>query len=36
MTDYDIDDDPDCGCETCQSPWGAQVIPLLARAARSR
>ena len=36
MTDYDTDDDTDCGCETCGTPWGAQVLPLLARAARSR
>ena len=32
MTDYDADDDQGCGCETCMTPWGAQVLPLLALA----
>jgi len=34
MTDYDADDDHDCGCETCNTPWGAQVLPLLVLAAQ--
>ena len=29
VNDYDKDDDPHCGCETCNTPWGAQVLPLL-------
>jgi hypothetical protein len=35
VNDYDKDDEPGCGCETCTSPWGAEVMPLLARAART-
>ena len=34
MTDYDADDDQDCGCETCNTPWGDQVLPLLVLAAQ--
>lgn len=34
VNDYDKDDEPGCGCETCTSPWGAQVLPLLVLAAR--
>ena len=34
MTDYDADDDQDCGCETCNTPWGAQALPLLVLAAQ--
>lgn len=30
ITAYDICDDQDCGCETCQTPWGTEV-PLKAR-----
>lgn len=30
LTAYDIWDDADCGCETCQTPWGTE--PLLVSA----
>ena len=35
VNDYDKDDETGCGCETCTSPWGAEALPLLLRAARS-
>ena len=35
VNDYDKDDNPDCGCENCTSPLGAEVLPLLLRAARA-
>ncbi len=28
VNDYDKDDNPHCGCETCLTPWGAEVLPL--------
>ena len=36
VNDYDKDDDTDCGCETCTSSWGDQVLPLLVLAAQPR
>jgi hypothetical protein len=36
VNDYDKDDDPHCGCETCNTPWGAQVLPLLVLAGRAQ
>jgi hypothetical protein len=28
LTAYDAFDDPDCGCETCTTPWGLE-FPLV-------
>lgn len=28
LTAYDICDDTDCGCETCQTPWGTEIPTL--------
>lgn len=35
VNDYDKDDDTDdCGCETCNTAWGDQALPLLVLAAQ--
>ena len=36
VNDYDKDDDTDCGCETCNTPWGDQALPLLMLAGRTQ
>lgn len=25
VTVFDVQDDEDCGCETCQTPWGTRL-----------
>lgn len=26
LTAFDIMDDEDCGCETCQTSWGTEIL----------